>query len=168
MNTQIQIREANLSQIRIIKDIAYRTWPDTFKAILTLEQISYMLDRMYSAESLSKQICENGHKFILAVLDNTYLGYASYEISNKPQSTKLHKIYVLPESQGLKLGKRLLSFVEQRASEAGNLYLSLNVNRDNKAIGFYQKKGFEIVGQEDIDIGNGYYMNDYVMNKNLI
>lgn len=163
----IEIREANFSQIPIIRDIAARTWSVTFKDILSPEQISYMLDRMYSAESLTRQINVNGHKLILAVLENTYLGYASYEISNKQQTTKLHKIYVLPESQGLKIGEQLLGFVELKAKESGDLYLSLNVNRDNKAIGFYQKKGFDIVAQEDIDIGNGYFMNDFVMQKKL-
>jgi ribosomal protein S18 acetylase RimI-like enzyme len=39
----------------------------------------------------------------------------------------------------------------------------LNVNRNNKALGFYQKFGFVILREEDIDIGNGYFMNDYIM-----
>jgi GNAT superfamily N-acetyltransferase len=75
----------------------------------------------------------------------------------------LHKIYVLPQEQGKNLGKDLLEFVIQKVQKAGAQELQLNVNRYNKAVHFYQKQGFTIISKEDIDIGNGYFMNDYVM-----
>jgi ribosomal protein S18 acetylase RimI-like enzyme len=53
--------------------------------------------------------------------------------------------------------------VINRTIIAGNKNLLLNVNRENPALGFYKKKGFEVIKTEDIDIGNGYFMNDYVM-----
>jgi ribosomal protein S18 acetylase RimI-like enzyme len=70
---------------------------------------------------------------------------------------------VLPECQGTGAGKILMDEVIKRTADAGNKSLLLNVNRDNPALGFYKKKGFEIIKTEDIDIGNGYFMNDYVM-----
>ena len=39
----------------------------------------------------------------------------------------------------------------------------LNVNKYNNAIHFYMKQGFTKVKDEVIDIGNGYVMDDYVM-----
>jgi ribosomal protein S18 acetylase RimI-like enzyme len=43
----------------------------------------------------------------------------------------------------------------------------VNVNRHNKALHFYEKYGFKIIREEDIDIGEGYFMNDYVMELKL-
>jgi ribosomal protein S18 acetylase RimI-like enzyme len=47
----------------------------------------------------------------------------------------------------------------------GATTLQLNVNRNNPAKIFYEKLGFAVLNEEDIDIGNGYFMNDYVMQK---
>lgn len=127
-----------------------------------------MLDWMYSIPSIKNQVEEKGHRFILVKKGEEYLGYASYEINYSALgSTKLHKIYVLPDSQGSGAGKALMDEVINRAKQANNKSLLLNVNRDNPAIGFYEKFGFRIIRSEDIDIGNGFYMNDYVMELSL-
>ena len=64
-------------------------------------------------------------------------------------------------------GKALLAAVEDAVKAAGSNILELNVNRNNPAMGFYKKQGFGIIYEEDIQIGNGYEMNDYVMQKLL-
>jgi ribosomal protein S18 acetylase RimI-like enzyme len=79
----------------------------------------------------------------------------------------LHKIYLLPQSQGKGAGKLLMETVEKRAVANGSKVISLNVNRFNKAQIFYRKHGFEIVGEEDIDIGRGYLMEDFKMEKKI-
>jgi ribosomal protein S18 acetylase RimI-like enzyme len=144
--------------------LAHRTWPHTFKDILSPEQIAYMLEWMYSISAIKEQVEVKGHRYILVKSGDEYLGYAAYELNyNQTGSAKLHKIYVLPESQGTGAGKALMDEVINRFQKANNKSLLLNVNRDNPAIGFYEHKGFKIIKTEDIDIGNGYYMNDFVM-----
>lgn len=148
----------------VINSLAHRTWPNTFGDILSKEQIAYMLEWMYSISSIKEQVEKKRHRFILVKKDDEFVGYASYEVNyNQSGNTKLHKIYVLPECQGTGAGKILMDEVIKRTAEAGNKSLLLNVNRENPALGFYKKKGFEIIKTEDIDIGNGYFMNDYVM-----
>ncbi|NJK96938.1 MAG: GNAT family N-acetyltransferase [Bacteroidales bacterium] len=155
---------ANESLFPVIQSLAHRIWPHTFGNILSNDQIAYMLEWMYSVQSIKDQVEEKGHQYILALKDEDYIGYASFEINyNKTTDTKLHKIYVLPEFQGKGAGKVLMDEVIKRTAEAGNKNLLLNVNRDNPALDFYKNRGFEIIRVEDIDIGNGYYMNDYVM-----
>ena len=61
----------------------------------------------------------------------------------------------------------MLQFIINEISKEGVKYLELNVNRENKAIGFYKKLGFTIIAEEDIPIGNGFFMNDYVMQISL-
>lgn len=159
---------ANEEHYSIIHSLAHRTWPHTFGKILTQEQIDYMLNWMYSISSLKEQVEKKGHTFILVKNETDFLGYASFELNyNNSQNTKLHKIYVLPECQGTGAGKLLMDEVIKRTARAGNKNLLLNVNRENPALGFYKKKGFEIIKTEDIDIGNGFFMNDYVMERKI-
>jgi len=161
-------KEASVLDIPVIQEIAYKTWPVTFGDILTNEQIEYMLDMMYSKEALIEQIEVKKHNFILASIEDVFSGYISYELNYKNlNKTKIHKIYILPSSQGSGIGKYLMSEVSKIAIDNNSLSLLLNVKRDNKAVGFYQKTGFEIICNEDIDIGNGFLLEDYVMEKIL-
>jgi diamine N-acetyltransferase len=167
-NNKIEIIKADESLLPIIKDIAHRTWPSTFGHIITSAQINYMLEWMYSIPSLKEQVYEKGHIFLLAKLNGEYLGYASYELNYKESpKTKLHKIYILPDTQGKGIGKMLLEEVEFAAKKNANTSILLNVNRLNEAINFYEKIGFTIVETEDIDIGNGFLMQDHIMEKKL-
>lgn len=154
--------------ISIIQSLSQSIWPHTFKDILSSEQIEYMMNMMYRTEALKAQINEQNHHYLLAEENGEYLGYVSYELDYKSQTvTKVHKIYVLPTLQGKGIGRFFIDNVSQIALRNGNNTLSLNVNKYNKAIGFYQHLGFEIADKEEIDIGNGFIMDDYVMNKKL-
>ena len=104
----MEIIEVSKNDVFRIKAIAELTWPETFKEILTNEQIRYMLDWMYSLDILSYQI-ENGHKFYILIDDGNDLGFIGIEL-NCPTigNAKIHKIYVLPESQGKGIGDKLI------------------------------------------------------------
>lgn len=158
--------EATKDQLTAIHELAHRIWPSTFRNILSDEQIAYMLDWMYSIPSLQKQV-EEGCHFLLAKDDNNLIGYASYQFNVKEKMTRLHKIYLLPASQGKGIGKQMILEIIKRAKENNQDTLQLNVNRHNKAALMYAKFGFRIVREEDNDIGHGYFMNDYVMELNL-
>ncbi|WP_423148508.1 GNAT family N-acetyltransferase [Rubrolithibacter danxiaensis] len=164
----LQIIRAELSDLHQIQTIAYQTWPVTFKNILSDEQIEYMLEMMYSTNSLTTQVQDKQHVFLLAMNSNEFKGFTSYELNYKgSKATKIHKIYILPGQQGKGIGKSLLDKVSEIALKNSNSALSLNVNRQNAAIDFYRKYGFKIVAEENIPIGNGFLMEDYVMEKLL-
>ncbi|TAN15059.1 MAG: GNAT family N-acetyltransferase [Chitinophagaceae bacterium] len=158
--------EAAKDQLTLVHKLAYRIWPSTFKDILSDAQMAYMLDWMYSLPSLQKQM-EEGCYFLLAKDDNNLIGYASYQFNVKEKMTRLHKIYLLPSSQGKGIGKQMILEIIKRAKENDQDTLQLNVNRSNKAALVYAKLGFHIIREEDNDIGHGYFMNDYVMELNL-
>ncbi|WP_134089110.1 GNAT family N-acetyltransferase [Olivibacter sp. XZL3] len=162
------IVEAELQAISIIQDIAYKTWPRTFRNILSAAQIKYMLEMMYSTSSLTKQMQELRHRFLLAIENGQYVGFISYESPYKDTlQTKIHKIYILLEAQGKGVGKRLMDAVEKTAQANGDDRLLLNVNKHNEAERFYTRLGFELIGTEDIDIGSGFLMEDKIMAKRL-
>ncbi|MDR1090800.1 MAG: GNAT family N-acetyltransferase [Prevotella sp.] len=161
--------EATKEHLFIIQALSEKVWPHTFRNILTKDQIGYMMDMMYSTSSLEKQMDELNHHYLLAGDSGEYVGYTSYELNYKETTTtKIHKIYILPSMQGKGVGRFLIEAVEEIARQNENNGLSLNVNRFNKALDFYKRVGFEIIRSEDIDIGNGFLMEDFVLNKKLI
>jgi ribosomal protein S18 acetylase RimI-like enzyme len=159
----IILRRAKEEDIPVIQSIADRTWPEAYGDIISTEQIRYMLDKMYSKGELISQL-QQGHLFLIAQEDDHDLGFAGISvIDSKNQVYKLHKIYVLPEAHGKGVGKLLINEVLDVIRAAGGKYLQLNVNRNNKAVSFYKKAGFIIKESQDLDIGNGFMMNDYLM-----
>ncbi|AWK05478.1 GNAT family N-acetyltransferase [Flavobacterium crocinum] len=164
----IKITEASIDNIVKIQEIAHITWPITYGEILTSEQLEYMLDLIYSNEALSKQIQNKEQLFYLVSDSESVIGFIGIEHNYKNEAiTKIHKIYLLPETQGKGYGKTVFESIEKLALENNSNELLLNVNRFNTALNFYKKLGFEIKETVDIEIGNGYLMEDYVMGKNI-
>ena len=161
----LKIIKAAQKDIPLIQQLTHAVWPQTYKDILTQEQVDYMLQIMYSTEALTKQMNE-GHQFIFVQEHNKFIAFASYAFY-KPSVYKLHKIYALPDQQGKGIGKFIINYISAEIKPLGATALQLNVNRYNKAKGFYEKLGFNVIGEEDIDIGKGYLMNDYIMELSL-
>ena len=163
----ISVRKAVENDLFTVHNLAHEIWPSAYGEILGIAQLDYMLDKIYSLSSLEHQYNILKHHFIL-VLDNEIpVGFASFSPHEDRAIYHLNKIYVLPEQQGKNIGKKILGYVCEEVKKAGARSLQLNVNRYNKAIHFYEKQGFKIIRDEDIDIGNGYFMNDYVMELEL-
>jgi ribosomal protein S18 acetylase RimI-like enzyme len=151
-----------------IRAIAAAVWPIAYSATLSQEQLDYMMEMMYSIPSLQLQANEKKHRFILAIEEETVLGFASYELNHgKKPKTKIHKIYILTNHQGKGIGKALINFIANEANERHQKGLILNVNKKNIAIRFYESIGFTISNEEVIDIGNGFVMDDFVMEKTI-
>jgi len=163
-----QIRPATPTDYPAIQRIAHQTWPDTYGSILSTEQFDHMLNWMYTPEAIAEQVEQKNHVFLMAANHaGETVGYVSYEVDYKPTITKIHKLYLLPQTQGQGIGRLLIDEVARKALTAGNTALGLNVNRQNRAVQFYERMGFSVVAQEDIDIGNGYLMQDFIMQKQL-
>lgn len=164
---ELSYRIATHKDIKAIREIANKTWFVTYEPILGKEQPKFMFDTIYSEEALSQQM-DDGQTFVLQILDDDILAFASFSIKDNSQTDtyKLNKLYLNPEFQGGGYGKKLISFVEEKVKALGAKYLDLNVNRYNKARFFYEKVGFVITKEEDIAIGE-YWMNDFVMRKVL-
>lgn len=97
------------------------------------------------------------------------VGYISYE-TLPDHDFYLQKIYLLPSEHGRGAGRQMLElFLEYlRELDPSARRLGLNVNRENqKAIDFYHRNGFEIVSRRDHHIGQGYYMNDYILERDI-
>lgn len=162
--TAVLIYPAGAEAITSIRSLAEKTWKVAYSAILSPEQLAYMLDLFYSESSLAEQM-RNGHLFIMAKDADEVVGFASWSPKSTKESAvyRLHKIYIDPLQQGKGTGKLLIDFIVKDVRAKKATVLELNVNRHNPALYFYQKLGFKIIREEDIDIGSGYFMNDFVM-----
>jgi len=164
----ITISEATISDIKQIQNIVHITWPITYGEILSKEQLDYMLNLFYSDKALTLQYTKKEQLFYMIYGEQTNIGFIGIEHHYKGEAiTKIHKIYLLPETQGKGIGKKVIDKIGKLALENNSAILLLNVNRFNSALGFYKKIGFEVVDEVNIDIGNGYLMEDYVMEKGL-
>jgi ribosomal protein S18 acetylase RimI-like enzyme len=164
-DSNIVIREATIKDIPLINRLAYVIWPFAYKEILSAAQLDYMLELIYSKASLQKQFDE-GHSFLIVEENNEPVAFADYSLL-KDAVYKLNKIYVSQTQQGKGIGKLLIEDVIERIKTKHATALLLNVNRYNKAKQFYERIGFTVISEEDIDIGQGYFMNDYIMRLNL-
>jgi ribosomal protein S18 acetylase RimI-like enzyme len=161
----LNIRNASIDDIALIRELTFNTWPQTYRFILSEDQIAYMLEMMYSKESLERQF-RSGNSFLICYDEGQPVGFASWS-EILPRVFKLHKIYVLPSIQGKGVGRYMIDHVIDEIKKKSAITLELNVNRYNPAKLFYERLGFEVIRNEDIDIGNGYFMNDHVMRYNL-
>ncbi len=161
----MDIIPAEVSRIGDIRMIAHNTWPAAYGNILPAQQIDYMLELFYSPDALKAQM-EDGQCFFIALINDKPVAFAAWQMIS-PHLGKLQKLYVLPEVQGRNIGNKLLDHVITSARNEGAKKLELNVNRHNPAKVFYEKAGFTINRTADIDIGHGYFMNDYIMSLPL-
>ena len=162
----LDIRAAPIADIPVINELVQDVWPKTYEPILSAEQIAYMMDMMYAQESLEWQMMEQS--FLICYEEDEAVGFASYE-EVEDGIYKLHKIYISSYKHGRGIGKELLNWIKEAIISKGATILELNVNKYNdSALQFYRKVGFEVYREEDIDIGNGYYMNDYVLRLAIV
>lgn len=156
------IRQADIQDIPAIRAMADVVFRNTYKEILSPEQMEYMMEMMYSEESLRRQL-EEGVFFM-----DEGRGYASARPDGAADDGTpryhLEKLYVMPEARKTGLGRELFDticgWVTSREPRA---LLELNVNRSNPALGFYERLGMARARSGDFPIGNGFYMNDYIM-----
>jgi len=165
MNTALIIRKAIEKDIPAIRKIAHATWPTAYGASLSKQQLDYMLEWMYSENALQEQM-KKGHQFFMTAIDEKNFGFASVSAEGDGVF-KLNKLYVIPDTQKTGAGKALLQETISYAKQNGGAKLILQVKRDNIAKGFYEKHGFIITKEIDLEIGDGFFMNDYIMELDL-
>lgn len=162
----VTIREASDRDLDTAATLAASTFRQHYPGIISDAQIEYMLSHRYSAAALRRQRQE-GQVFLLALVNRNPVAFASFGLSQEETSeVQIHKLYVLPEHQGQRIGVRLIDEVTTRVLRLERRRLVLTVNRLNiQAINFYFREGFTLRSAVDIDIGGGYVMADFVMEK---
>lgn len=163
MTSFIQISgEEDFKEIARMSEVI---WKKHYIPIIGLAQVEYMLDKFLSKKALEDQIKE-GYKYYFINFEGRKVGYVC--IRKEDRALFLSKIYIYESYRGMKIGSSTLSFVYEQAKKLNCNIVYLTVNKNNsKSIAVYEKLGFKNVDSLVIDIGKGFVMNDYKMEKIL-
>ena len=152
-------------QIKDLATLANEIWHEYFICIITEEQIDYMVEKFQSYTAMSKQI-EDGYIYYIAKDNGQAVGYMG--MTPEEEKMFLSKLYLKKDARGKGYASLMLSFIENICLEKGLNSIYLTVNRYNEhTINVYRRKGFSVVKEQKADIGNGYFMDDYVMEKKI-
>jgi ribosomal protein S18 acetylase RimI-like enzyme len=156
----IQLHKATISDIPLIATMASKIWKAYYPAIITHEQIDYMLAKFYSASSMKEQMKEDQDFYLIQQKSNS-VGYLSITKQNEGNYF-LNKFYIDPNEHRKNIGENSFLLLLNLLPDLKTMRLT--VNRSNfKSINFYFKLGFIIEEVKDFDIGNNYFMNDFIM-----
>jgi ribosomal protein S18 acetylase RimI-like enzyme len=156
----IELVRANSTDINTIRSLAIAIWNEHYPAIITQEQIDYMLDEWYNEATLLRQMTEQGQLFWLIQLEGANIGYIAITPNPESGAFYLNKFYVQRSARGI--GAQVFLCIVEYFPEM--LEMRLNVNRRNfKSVNFYFKMGFTIESCYDLPVGDRYIMDDFIM-----
>jgi diamine N-acetyltransferase len=149
--------------------LADEIWTEYYTPIIGREQVRYMFDKFQSADSIARQIAEERYRYyLLYQRDETPIGYMAAVDQPSEQALFLSKIYFKKETRGRGYGGESLRFLEGLARQNQRTKISLTVNKYNlSSIAAYEKMGFKKVRAVVADIGGGFFMDDYVLEKSV-
>ncbi|MEQ6120038.1 GNAT family N-acetyltransferase [Reichenbachiella sp. MALMAid0571] len=159
------VKASSLTQFEIIENLAKEIWTEHYTPIIGCEQVEYMLEKFQSQQAIESQI-DDGYEYFLIETNDSSIGYLG--VKQEKDALFLSKIYLHASFRGQGLGKAALLFVESHAKSYGLDKIRLTVNKNNTdSIKAYINVGFVQRDSVVIDIGGGYVMDDYVLEKNL-
>lgn len=164
--TKPGIQIARIADLPAISRMADFIWRRHFPGIITAEQIDYMLGRMYDPAAMRDEVRTQGIVYGFVRLGRRRVGYFAYGPAEDPREMKLHKLYVHPDCRGRGYGSFVIRHLIGLCRRRRLRFLILAVNKRNKlAIDVYRKNGFRVRASVRKDIGDGFVMNDYIMEK---
>lgn len=163
--SELVVRPLADAEVESLGRLAREIWLAHYPAIISLEQIDFMLNERYSPAAIRASMA--GQCWRTAWIDGAMAGFA-HGLPDEAGSWKLDKLYVHSRHQRKGIGAALVRSIAEAARAAGACRLVLRVNRHNAAaLEAYAKYGFKVYGEHVLDIGNGFVMDDYLLELNL-
>ena len=150
------------SDFEELQPFAASIWEQHYAPIIGSDQVSFMLKKYQSAEAMYDQFSK-GYTYALVLYEGQRAGYFAY-VSESEEEVFISKLYIHIDFRRRGIGKKILDFISKQAKEQGFQWVKLSVNKDNvDSIQFYLSNGFQTIKAQKVAIGNGFYMDDYVM-----
>ncbi len=164
MGAEAVFRALRHEDLAAVAALARHVWQATYPGIISQAQIDSMLAARYNPKALADYLNAEDRWFEVVETSGRLAGFCATEIHRG--EFKIDKIYIAPERQRDGLGGRLIARAAQRARALGYAHLILAVNkRNDSAIAAYRKHGFVVRDSVCVDIGNGFVMDDFIMQK---
>lgn len=168
MSTPIQfVPVTTHAQLDVIAGLAHEIWYEYYVPLIGRAQVDYMMSRFQSSGAMAQQLRE-GYEYFLTERDGLRIGYCAVQPQPADGSLFLSKLYLLRDARGAGTGRVCMEFIEQLARRRGLNLLWLTVNKGNPAVKAYERLGFRIAADLMMDIGGGFVMDDYRMEKSLL
>ncbi|MCB1224479.1 MAG: GNAT family N-acetyltransferase [Verrucomicrobiales bacterium] len=163
----VRIRPIPAEELPTVIALAHEIWHQHYPGIISREQIDYMLTVWYQTDAMRREMSGRGVVYALIELpERGAVGYLAHEPQLGHEVLFLSKLYLRATSRGMGLGRIALDWVRDQAAAQGFHTLRLRVNRANaSAIQSYLRAGFRILEDVCSDIGNGFVMDDYLMER---
>ena len=146
--------------------LAHTIWHEYFPAIIGEAQTAYMVEKFQSLPAIRTQM-KNGYRYFLLCVGGVPVGYTGVH-AEEDGRLFLSKLYVKKEFRGCGLSSAAIAYLKELCKAENLSAIWLTVNRHNAhTIDVYRHFGFETVREQVADIGNGYVMDDYVMELTL-
>lgn len=161
MNTMKIIPAKTDASIRAIAALAEEIWREHFTDIIGESQVEYMVEKFQSYPALKQQIAE-GYEYFQIFSGDAFAGYTG--VHEEKDALFLSKLYIHKDFRGQRLSSRTLHFLISLCKERKLSKIWLTCNKDNKnTLDVYHHMGFATVREQKADIGNGFFMDDYIL-----
>ena len=150
--------------IETVALLAREIWYEHYVPIIGRAQVDYMVEKFQSAAAIRDQI-DSGYEYYLVDHHAEPVGYIA--LQSQPGLLFISKFYLCQDARGSGLGRVAMRFIETLGRERGVSRLELTVNKNNPALQAYLRLGFANCGSVVADIGNGFVMDDYRMEKSI-
>ena len=154
------------AQFAVVAGLAREIWDEYYVPLIGRAQVDYMVSKFQSSGAMAGQVRE-GYEYFLTERDGRSIGYCAVQPQPADNSLFLSKLYLLRDARGAGTGRVCMEFIEQLARRRGLTLLWLTVNKGNPAVKAYERLGFRIAADLMIDIGGGFVMDDFRMEKPL-
>ena len=151
----------NDQQIQEVAELAEMIWHEHFTPIIGTSQVEYMVDKFQSVPALKTQL-KDGYEYYQLFDKGEFCGYCGIHPENG--RLFLSKIYIRKDCRGRHLATKAFEFLKDLCRRRGlsSIWLTCNKHNDN-SLAVYRHLGFETVDTQVADIGNGFVMDDYIM-----
>ncbi len=164
----IQITPASTpEQLEVLAALAHEIWHEFYEPLIGREQVQYMVSKFQSVAALREQLQE-GYEYFLVRRDGVEVGYCGVQAQRSQGSLFVSKLYLRREVRGSGTGRACMEFLERLAVQRGLTQLWLTVNKGNPSVQAYERLGFRIAADVVMDIGGGFVMDDFRMEKQLL
>jgi len=165
MNLQITPVESP-QDITIVAALAREIWHEFYVPLIGREQVEYMVSNFQSAVAIRRQL-EEGYEYFLVRRNGAAVGYCGLRAEPQEGQLFLSKFYLHRDARGTGTGRACMEFIENLALQRGLGTLWLTVNKGNPSVQAYERMGFRKVSELVMDIGAGFVMDDFRMEKPL-
>lgn len=155
---------------RKLADLAAAIWNEYWPSLIGQDQTDYMVASFQSFDAIDRDMRENAYEYWFLVDDaGEVVGYTGGHAEPETNRFFISKIYLLSNARGKHYASKVIAFYDDLCRERGYKAMYLTVNKHNDlAIRAYEAKGFKTIEAVETDIGKGFIMDDFIMERPVI